>query len=865
MKKDQSVRKAEMKTAVIKQLKSLVVPVIILMVIIAAVFVIVFMKEEEEPIEIIKVSSYEGKETNLIMDNEYLTFSMDSMTTGFTVTVKSTGQTWHSNPPEASEDPIALSDEMDKLKSTLTLTYSTINGVDSLYSNYKYSIRNQIYDIETGQDYIKVYYSIGAVDKEYVIPTVITAERMESFVSEMTNTIANNVKDYYKKYDLDKLGKSDDKDALLEQYPILADGPIYVLYDGVKDNLKLKFESYFADAGYTDEDYLADMENDLSESTSDKLIFNISMVYRLDGKDLVVEVPMEEIEYKKDYPIISLSILPYFGAGGTDEDGYMLVPEGGGGIINFNNGKIAQNSYYANVYGWDMAQSRDYVVHETRTSFNAFGIANNNNSFLCMIEDGESYATINADISGKNNSYNYVNASYTILHREQYDVAAMYNGEMLVYEENIASEKLIQRYRFIDSEDYVDMARVYRDYLEEQYPDEWTANEDDSTPVAVEILGAVDKIKQVLGIPVSKPLALTTYQEAQKILEELKADGIKNLSVKLTGWMNGGIRQEILDDVSLISDLGSAKDLQSLLAYADEEGVTVYLDGITNYALNNRLLDGFNVYTDAARFVSKETVALTPYSTVDYTPETWKGEYYLLKPSLSIDMMSNLSAAADKYGTTGISFRDIGYELSADYNDKGVISREAVKEMQVSKLKELKESGYNITINRGNAYALPYADLVTNMDLKGSDYTIIDQQIPFLQIAIHNYVNYTGNSINLSQNYQEELLSSAEYGAGLSFTYMAEESTALQKTTYSQYFAVNYDSNSERMSEIYNRYESELGHTFNQTIEDHKIIDSLLTLTVYEDGTKVYVNYDYEEHTTEDGVIIPARDYLVIR
>ena len=44
----------------------------------------------------------------------------------------------------------------------------------------------------------------------------------------------------------------------------------------------------------------------------------------------------------------------------------------------------------------------------------------------------------------------------------------------------------------------------------------------------------------------SRPLELTSFQEAQQIIEELRQDGITNMSVKLTGWMNGGVQQKIL-------------------------------------------------------------------------------------------------------------------------------------------------------------------------------------------------------------------------------------------------------------------------------------------------------------------------------
>lgn len=74
----------------------------------------------------------------------------------------------------------------------------------------------------------------------------------------------------------------------------------------------------------------------------------------------------------------------------------------------------------------------------------------------------------------------------------------------------------------------------------------------------------------------------------------------------MSGWMNGGINQKILKDVDLISDLGSKKDIKSLLSYAEENDIDIYLDGVTNYANDSGVSDGFLVFRDAARLVSKE-------------------------------------------------------------------------------------------------------------------------------------------------------------------------------------------------------------------------------------------------------------------
>lgn len=862
MKKDRAVRNAEIKSAIIKQLKSLIGPFIIFLIILAGVLFTAFYKEEEEPTEVIKLNGYEGGEEEIVIENDKLVMKMDATSTQFSIEVKENGAVWYSNPQDADDDPLALKLDKEKLKSTLLLTYSTKNGVDTLFNNYAYSMEKGIYDIEQGDDYIKVYYSIGDTDKEFVIPTVIEAARMDTLIKNMDKDASTRTLEYYKKYDINKLGKKDNKEELLAAYPILETQPIYVLRDTTKDNIKGKLEEYFAAAGYTYEEYEEDKLLAGEQGASEKPVFNVNIIYRLDGDKLVVEVPLNEIEYKDNYPIYYLNVLPYFGAGGVEDEGYMLVPEGGGAFINFNNGKTAQNSYYANMYGWDHAQNREAVVHETETYFNAFGVARNGSSFLCIMEEGAPYASVMADISGKSISYNNVSAQYTLVHRDQYEMGDRYEGKMYVYQEELPDEKLVQSYSFISSDDYVDMATVYRKYLEETAGDYLTEKEDTQAPAVIEIVGAVDKVKQVAGIPVSKPLELTSFKEAQQIISELKQDGITNMSVKLSGWMNGGVQQKLLKKAKPVSELGGKKDLKKLTEYALDNEVDLYLDGITDYAYDSNLFDGFLVFKDAARFVSKDKAEIYPYSTVTYAKRDKQEPHYLLKAALASEMVDNLVEATDDY-SANVSFAELGKELNSDYYKKNPVSRQAVLETQEAKLKEIKDSGKKVMINMGNNYAVAYSDIVTNMDLNGSSYTILDGTAPVYQMAIHGYVNYTGEPLNLTQNYEEELLKSAEYGAGLAFTLMDESAFTLQNTLYTQYFGAEYAAWRDKMLEIYGRYNEELGHTFHQQIVDHEWITGNLSCTEYEDGSKVYVNYSYDVMTTPEGEKIPARDYFV--
>jgi hypothetical protein len=864
MKKERSERIKDIKSALSNFGKRLIPPAVFLAVVgilVLVIFLLLPDTVEEIPLEI---SEFTGEETEYVLENDYLRLVVDAKTTWFELTDKQSGKVWTSNPADADNDALALPAEKNKLKSTLVLTYSTVNGVDTIFDNYAYSILNGLYNIEADDDSITIHYSVGKMEREFILPVVLTEERYNSYIGQMEGNDRFTVLDYYKKYDVNNLSEKDDKEALLETYPMMADGIIYAMRDGVNNTVKGKLEKIFATYGYTNEEYLVDKELYSTSSESDSPVFNIDLIYRLEDQDFVVEVPMEKIEYREKYPLYTLNVLPYFGAAGLEETGSLFVPEGGGSLIYFNNGKVKQDSYYANLYGWDMALGRTEVVHETDVTFGAFGILKPDGSMLCILEGGSSYASIVADISGRKNNYNNVSASYSTHHREQYNMSGRFDGKMFVYEPEIAQDDLVQRYRFSASDDYVTLAKLYQSYLTNRYPT-FTPKDQSSTPLTIEILCAVQKTKQILGIPVLSPLVLTDFEEAKTMLADLLADGYKNISVKVSGWQDGGIDQEYPITSGRISELGSAKELKNLTSFAAENGINLYLDGLTQYAHNSGLLEGFWEFTDAARYISKERVELETYSTVYFGPEDWKDSFYfLMRASKITDAMNKLIKDGQDYGAYGISFRDTGEVLSSDFTRSEIVTREMAKTTQSSILQGMAEQNLSLMINRGNDYALPYADVVTNMPLAGSNYSILDAQIPFYQLALHGYISYMGEPLNITGDFVDELLRSAEYGAGLSFTFMSEDTGTLRNTFYTQYFGASFDMWRERAKEVYTEYEADLGHVFNQEMTEHDILSIGVTKTVYEDGTAVYVNYTTLDFETADGLIIPAREYLVI-
>ena len=848
-------------------LKGLIFPTALIAVIALAIFLVIkFVNPETEYMKVDPYAPDEELTEPIVLESDGLIFTMDPLTTHFTVEQKSNGKVWSSYIEDAASDEMALESEKGKMSSNLVLSYAIVTGLETVYDSYTYSVKNNIYHVEKDGDTVKVFYSMGSVEKEYIIPTIIKAADFEAYLEKFDSGVKDTAKDAYKKYDIDNLKSGDNKDDVLEQFPIAAKEVIYVLRDTTKEARKEKLEAAFSAAGYTYDDYLADMELGTVEKKNDKPVFNVEMDFRLEGNDMVVEIPFSSLKYNPSMPIYTLSPLPYFGAASREDEGYMFVPEGGGALINYNNGKTSQSDYYANVYGWDMGLRRKFVIHNTRAYFGVFGQSRDDSSYICILEDGASYASVRAFISGRQNTYNFTNALYSICAREQYDIGDIANSDVYAYSTKLPQdESIVQRYRFVDSPDYVDMAYAYRDYLETEYGQYMTLNDYTEAPLTVELVGAIDKIQQVMGVPVSRPLKLTSFNEASDIITDLSSQDVGHLSVKLTGWCNGGVSQKLLKRVTLVAALGTQRDLKNLCKTAKDNGVDLYLDGITQYEHNSNIFNGFFSYRDAARLLTRERAEQFNFSHVTYKAREGFKSYYLLHTPLAMRMADNLVKQAVKYGT-GVSFQDIGMDLSSDYYRKDPHSRENTKVLNTDLLKTLDDKNTKLMVNMGNDYAVPYADVVTNMDLKGSGYTVLDEEVPFYQIAVHGYVNYTGYPVNISGNDEEEVLMSAEYGAGLNFTLMSESSFTLQKTLYPEYYGSEYASWRDRVLSICTRYNRELGHTFNQEMTGHEILSPYVRCTTYADGTKVYVNYGFaEDYTAEDGTVVKARDYTVVR
>lgn len=805
------------------------------------------------------VVCYESSENlaEYILENENLRFCMDGQTSYFTLEDKSSGEIWYSVPVDGSADTMADATMKKWLQSTMVLTYSISSGLSTIFDNYSNSIANGTFQITQQEEAIRVDYLIGEATRVYVMPEMVTEARFEELIGAMEKKEQSTVKSVYRKLDKENPPANEDLDALLEKYPLMAESVIYVRRDGAADYRNEQVEALFAQYGYTEEDYEQDKLE--SEGEDSLLQFNVSVIYRLEGDSLSVEVPGDSLRCPAEYQMTSLQVLPYFGAGTTEDAGYLLIPDGGGAVIDFNDRKGTATSVSSKVYGWNTAKAKEQMIAENAVSFPVYGIQKNNGYLLAVAEGGAGELTIEANVSGNRNSYNTISPSFEVVHGDLVYVSSKSNVQVMVFEKERQYEDLCVRYFTGDGDSYVSMAHTYREYLMEKYP-ALEMSEETGVPVAVELIGALDHVTQVAGIPMQTVLPATTYQEAMDIVQQLGEMQIDHLHLKYSGILNGGLKQTSLQKVSLVSELGSKAQLKTLAQLVEDQGGLLYLGGYGSQVMDTGSFDGFSAAKHAIRNTLSDIVEAAGYNLVTYAQTS--DIYYILNAEACQAAMENLAAAAEDYGFGGVALEDVGSKVSSDFNKESPTTRDSMAALHSSLLNQISSSGQGVMINGGNDYALPYADYILNMDLSGSNYDLVSRQVPFYQIALHGLVNYAGEAVNMAENYEQNILKSIETGAGLYFLFAEIPASDLQMTDYSVYSSAQFAVWKDTVAELYQQVNEKLAHTYNQMIVDHQYLSDLVTVTVYEDGTHVYVNYGQEAFETEDGPVA-GRNYLV--
>ncbi|MHB8964043.1 MAG: DUF5696 domain-containing protein, partial [Saccharofermentanales bacterium] len=331
--------------------------------------------------------------------------------------------------------------------------------------------------------------------------------------------------------------------------------------------------------------------------------FVIPVEYYLDDDKFYAEIIVDEIvEYRQNF-LLEIVVLPYFAAPDGLEEGYMLIPDGCGAIIELSDVPSVAGSYSGSVYGRDSALNllRSSVNLPNQITLPLFGIVEGDKGILAVIEEGDAQARIYANPNGVNTRYASVGASVIVRNSDTALLKEMTGVEksVTVYNPAIAKELLFRiEYSFLSGEnaDYSGMAGIYQKKL---FGDD-TITVDHKNLIADFLLTTKIR-KNFLIFPYSGVETLLSVDDIRAISGELGEIGFAEHIIKFSGWQKKSMFSAVQPAFRPSAKTGSRSD---------------YFKLARDMAVNNNILvpgfDLLNIYeynggirkNDAVRNVS---------------------------------------------------------------------------------------------------------------------------------------------------------------------------------------------------------------------------------------------------------------------
>lgn len=781
----------------------------------------------------------------LVSENDNLKLYTNLETTEIAVYNKNDGSITYSNPQDR-DTHTGTGINASNLSSTLAVTYYNKAGNVATINNYDMSIKNGQFETESIKDGIRYIYTLADEDSiASIVPYYISEDGLNKVMEKSSDYDARTVKGKYK----------------------LENGT-YVLNDSAKKSKvgMEKLNKIFEKAGYTEEDYAKDMEG---HEEDESLSITIPLEYRLTDKGLEATVKAADIEEHGNVYISQIDVLQFFGAASNKAQGYILVPDGSGALINLNSGNQA-TAYNQAIYDIDPVAQNYVVIEETECArLPIFGIKADDNAIFARITAGDAIATVNADVAGKLNNYNYAYASFNVREKELLNMFGVQGSksDIPVVEKSLYKIDLSVSYSFLTKDDasYSGMARTYRKQLIDEGILKET-NQSESVPLYLDIIGGVEQKKHIMGIPYEGVCAMTTYDEASEIVDNLYDSDITNLRLNYQGWFNGGIYHDVADKIKLIGSVGSKSDLESLNKKLEDKGGKLFMD--VAFQKVSHESKRFTSVLEASKYYSGYVVELgaTDPSTVRQTSNLeWYDEmiYYMISPKFLNRYVDKFASKITKYDVSGINLTDLGSVLTSDKKRSELINRQQAENIVIGQYEKLAETKKNLMETGGNEYSLKYVSDIIDAPTSYSAYYIIDEQVPFYEMVIHGSISYSGEAFNLMDDDLDDdfVLNCIEYGIAPRFTLSYKDPSKMKYTSSADKYSVLYTTWLDKAKEMYGNINEALKDVDGSAMINHEKLDNGLIKVDYENGKTIYINKTSQDITV-DGNTVKAKNYL---
>ena len=508
-------------------------------------------------------------------------------------------------------------------------------------------------------------------------------------------------------------------------------------------------------------------------------------------------------------------------------------------------GNANQEVYRMPVFGL-VTSSEVQAIHEVDPTKE---YSQYSSGYLAIVTEGDALTNITSTRGGRIHKYNSCypsfyprpkdsynlaeaisigsNTTYTVVSERKYTGSYRIQYIMLTDPENTATRTEGRTYY---DTSYVGMAKAYREYLEGVGKiTKLTADTvQDNIPMYIESFGTTETDETVLSIPVTVKKALTSFENLKLMAKELRGDlltkeeicelmditaeeydemgmtpekyqqrtsKITNLNFRLTGFTNGGMLSTVPTKVKFEKAAGGNNGYKSFLQFAADNGIGVYPEFDFVYMSDTSLFDGFRYKRDAVKTIDNRYISKRSYDAV-LQSFTVDGKI-CISASVFRDYFDKFQKSMNKILgdlTTGISVGTLGSDLNSDFDEDEPYNREDIRNYTEEMLAQINNNYGSIMIDAGNAYAIPYADVLLNVSLDSSRYLNASEAIPFFGMVYHGYVVFAGKPTNMAGDVDYELLKIIENGATL-YMMLSYDNIELLKEdpVLSKYYAISYE------------------------------------------------------------------------
>ncbi len=788
---------------------------------------------------------------SLASENDMLKMYVKADTGEVCVYDKRNGQAVYTNPPDYDKDKIAKETNKNYLRSQFMLVYYNERRAVGTYDSFSKCVDKGQLTCQSIDDGVRFTYVLDNLPKiEFFVPEYLSREKYDHVISFLE-------------------GK--DRDDFARQFTDPDGDGIYVRGKSAVNNRRVaqKFEGYFTKAGFTLDDYYEQNALGSEGGLGAVVRFSVSLEYRLEGDHLNVSMPARLMTESGGAKIASVQLLCYLGAAGDTESGYMLLPNGSGSLMNFNNGKSNVAAYSQYIYDVD-AIDADYTQKENTVPARLplFAICREDSSVLATVETGSSMCYISADTAGRNNSYNNAYPTFILRNFQKMYMFGVtgQNADMPVMEDDMYDENFTVRYTLLTSEHagYNGAANYYRERLLSEGALTY-ANLSGDIPFYYDVIGGVKQTAHFLGTKYMSVYPMTTFAQAGDMAAELKELGVTNQVMNLQGWFNGGYYHDVPDRVSVTGKLGGEDDLESLNARVKELGGELFADvAFQNVTFISKR---FSAGREASRYYGAGFTAVLGQvnpGTLRRTSGLYYDEtlYSLLSPRYLHEYVQPFCAEISDIDVSGISLRDLGDCLYADKRRTEVVTREQALSVVKAQLETISETGKDVMVSGGNVYALKNASHVINAPMSDTEFFILDSCVPFYQLVVHGCVEYAGAARNSvpSDDYRLDLLRQIEYGECMHFIFTHQDSNQMKYTGLNRDYSTTFDVWKQDACDMHAYVNDALSLVRDSFMTAHSRPLDDVSKTEYSNGVTIYVNYA-DSPAEIDGHTVPARDW----